>query len=128
MVSWGAFVVGEGCLPRGVGVGRTLLGEDVKALLHQQRGVEDNQAIAQREDVVARADFEEGTDGALLPGPGQHTTPARPRLSDLIVHTGDGVPHTSPSICSRSNGELIPLGRTLGRAPSTLFGWVCCAL
>lgn len=46
----------------------TLLREDIQALLDQQRSIEDNQPVAERQDIVARAHLEEGANGTL-----QHT-------------------------------------------------------
>lgn len=43
----------------------TILDEDVQALLDKQRGIEYNQTEADGKDVVAGADFEEGSNGAL---------------------------------------------------------------
>lgn len=46
----------------------TILNEDVEALLDQQRLIEDDQAETQGQNVVAGADFEECSDGALSHG------------------------------------------------------------
>lgn len=42
------------------------LDEDVQALLDEEGGVEDDEAVAEREHVVAGAHFEEGADCTLL--------------------------------------------------------------
>ena len=44
---------------------RTVLGEDVQALLHAQGGVEDYEAVADREHVIAGPGLEEGANRAL---------------------------------------------------------------
>lgn len=43
----------------------TVLVQDVQALLDEQRRVEDDQAVADRQDVVARPGLEKGANGAL---------------------------------------------------------------
>lgn len=43
----------------------TALYEDVDALLHKQRSVEDNQAVAQRQHIIAGAHLEKGPDRTL---------------------------------------------------------------
>lgn len=45
---------------------RTILDEDVQALLDEQGGVEDDQTEAERQDVVAGPDLEKGADGLLF--------------------------------------------------------------
>lgn len=44
----------------------TILGQDVQALLHAQGGVEDDQAVADGQHIVAGPGLEEGADRALL--------------------------------------------------------------
>lgn len=44
---------------------RTVLDEDVQALLHAQGGVEDDKAVADREHVIAGPGLEEGANRAL---------------------------------------------------------------
>jgi hypothetical protein len=43
----------------------TVLDEDVEALLDQERRIEDNQAKAERENIVTRPHLKEGTYRAL---------------------------------------------------------------
>ena len=43
----------------------TALDENVQALLDQQRGVEDDEPVAERQDIVARSHLEEGTNRTL---------------------------------------------------------------
>jgi hypothetical protein len=43
----------------------TTLCERAQTLLHQQRGVEDNEAVAQRQDIVGRPFLQEGSDRTL---------------------------------------------------------------
>lgn len=43
----------------------TVLDQDVQALLNEQRSVEDDQTKAEREDIITRSDFEEGSNRAL---------------------------------------------------------------
>lgn len=43
----------------------TILVQYVQTLLHQQRRVEDDQAIAYRKHIVARSGLEESSDGSL---------------------------------------------------------------
>ena len=65
----------------------TALEEDVQALLHEQAGVEDNQAVAQGEDVVTGADLEKGANRTL------HTQPKRATVSHIcspVSQTEDG--------------------------------------
>lgn len=50
------------------GDGRTILNQDIEALLDEQVGVEDDEAKGQRQDVVARADLEKVADGLLQIG------------------------------------------------------------
>jgi hypothetical protein len=45
--------------------GLTVLVEDVQALLHQQRGIEDYQAVAYGQHVIARPGLEESSDCSL---------------------------------------------------------------
>lgn len=44
---------------------RTILNENVETLLDQQGGIEDDEAIAEWQNVVTRAGFEEFADGSL---------------------------------------------------------------
>ena len=43
----------------------TALYEDVQTLPDQQRGIQYDQSVAQRQDIVGRADLEKGSDCAL---------------------------------------------------------------
>lgn len=54
-------------------VHRTILGEDVQALLHAQGRVEDDQTVADGQHVIAGPGLEEGADGALLQSASVHT-------------------------------------------------------
>jgi hypothetical protein len=78
-----------------------ILDQDVEALLDQQRRVEDNQAEAQREHVVARAHLEERANRSLL-----GRQPA--------LHRGYVSCRTRPSSCSRSTA-VRALGGITGR-------------
>jgi hypothetical protein len=51
---------------------RTVLGEDVQALLHAQGRVEDDQTVADGQHVIAGPGLEEGADGALLQSASVH--------------------------------------------------------
>lgn len=44
---------------------RTILNENVQTLFDQQSGIEDDQAVAERENVIACASLEELANGAL---------------------------------------------------------------
>lgn len=70
----------------------TILVQYVQALLHEQRRVEDDQAIAYRKNIVARSGLEESSDGSLA----------------LVSYRSDcrrSRLHTRPSSCSRSTAE-----------------------
>lgn len=43
----------------------TTLDQDVQALPHEEGSIENNQTVAQRQDIVARADLEKSTDSLL---------------------------------------------------------------
>ena len=53
---------------------RTILGEDVQALLHAQGRVENDQTVADGQHVIAGPGLEEGADGALLQSASVHST------------------------------------------------------
>ena len=53
---------------------RTILGEDVQALLHAQGRVENDQTVADGQHVIAGPGLEEGADGALRQSASVHIT------------------------------------------------------
>jgi hypothetical protein len=61
----------------------TILVEDVQALLHQQRRVKDNQAIAYGQHVIARPGLEEGSNGSLASWSAQRCMLARQHVSPV---------------------------------------------
>jgi hypothetical protein len=87
-------------------VRRTVLGEDVQALLHAQGGVEDYKAVADREHVIAGPGLEEGANRAL-------------RMSASVYRPLSAAQcPTRPSSCSRSSAVNVRGGR-IGRACSS---------
>lgn len=74
----------------------TALDEGVQALLDHQTRVEDDQAVAERQHIVARAHFEKSANRSLY----------RPAPCQRVVYEADHdrkkSPLTNPSICSYS--------------------------
>lgn len=62
---WATSAVGSGRAGLAQAAQRTILIEYVQALLHQQGRVQDDQAEAQRQHVVARPHLQKGADGSL---------------------------------------------------------------
>lgn len=87
----------------------TVLGEDVQALLHAQGRVEDDEAVADGQHVVARPGLEEGANGALCCVSGRLPV-AMQRSSAAVL--------TRPSSCSRSRAVNVR-GGSIGRACSS---------
>lgn len=84
----------------------TVLCKDVQALLHAQGGVEDYQAVADGQHVIAGPGLEEGANRALL---------WSAFLCQLLFAIKG---HTRPSSCSRSSAVNVRGGR-IGRACSS---------
>lgn len=92
----------------------TLLSKDVQTLLDQQRSVEDDEAVAERQHIVTRPHFEKGPDGALRSHEQSISLTFSAKLHQTFRLVGRA-PHcatqlTRPSICSRSSGECIGAG------------------
>lgn len=72
----------------------TILVQDIQTLLYQQGGIEHNQAVADREHVIARPRLEKSSNGSLAS--------CQPAPHDSSPHKRC---HTRPSSCSRSMAE-----------------------
>lgn len=75
---------------------RTILDEDVKTLFDQKGGIEDDQAVTERQDVITCTGFEELANSSLQ-------TMVRRELTSKVWRL------TRPSSCSWSRGLMGPL-------------------
>ena len=64
MISFG--IAGSGKLQNQAGWELAILNENIQAFFHRERGVEDDEAETQREDIVAGADLQEIANGTLF--------------------------------------------------------------
>ena len=84
----------------------TILYHDIETFLNKQRSVEDNQTKAQRQNIIARANFKEGSYSSLIFQDvriSEHT-PLTDSNSLRSIRNNLNEILTSPSICSWSNG------------------------